>query len=207
MKNNFTITIGRQIGCGGLIIGKKLAQNLNISFYDSEVIKIVAKESGLSEDCFKKIDEKKELNLVESLIMRFSLNINDLNTDNILNSNNLFIIQSEIIKKISDKESCVFMGRCVDYILRDHKNKISFFLTANLEDRIKTVANENNISEKDAGRLVKKSENKRAAYYNYYTNKKWGYANSYDFCLNTSFFGIDKTVEIIENIIIEKFFD
>ena len=205
MENNIIITIGRQFGTGSLTIAKRIAEELKIKFYDTELLKIAAKESGLSEDCFTKIDEKKELNLIESLFLKFSINVNDLNNDSVLNNDKLFTIKSEIIKKIASEKSCVFVGRCADYILRDYKNKISFFLTSELKDRIKTVSKQQNISEKEAATLIEKSDKKRASYYNYYTNKQWGHANSYDFCLNTSLLGIDKTTDIILNIINSAF--
>ena len=201
MKNNIIITIGRQLGSGGQVIGKKIAEELNINFYDTELLKIAAKESGLSEDFFTKIDEKKELNLIESLFLKFSLNIQDLNNDSVLSNDKLFTIQSEIIQKIADEQSCVFVGRCADYILRDYKNKNSFFITANLEDRIKTISTQRNISEKEAAIVIEKSDKMRAAYYNYYTNKHWGHASSYDFCLNSSILGVSKTIDIILSIL------
>ncbi|MDR2836535.1 MAG: cytidylate kinase-like family protein [Bacteroidales bacterium] len=198
MENNFVITIGRQLGSGGLIIGKRLAEIFNIKFYDSELLKLAAKESGICEECFKDTDEHKKFDFLGRLFtLKTPADTYEWSSNNILSGESLFKVQSDIIKKLADDNSSVFVGRCADYILRDNPNCYSFFLTAELEDRIKRVSKNIKISEKEAMKLISHTDKKRAEYYNYYTNKNWGNSNSYNFCINTSILGIEDTVKCI----------
>jgi cytidylate kinase len=200
MYNNYIITIGRQVGSGGLLVGQKLAERLSFQFYDNELLKIAAKESGLSEKFFEDSDEARKFDFLGRFFsLRSPVESDVWSNKSFLSGESLFKIQSDIIKAIAEKQSAVIVGRCADYILRDHKNCINVFLTANISDRIKRVSEFNKITERDAKILIEKREKKRANYYNYYTAKQWGDSTSYDLCINTSSVGLDAAVEIIIN--------
>lgn len=197
MKTNYAINIGRQFGSGGHEIGKKLANRLQISFYDKELIAIAAQKSGLSEKLFEKADEKTGYSFSAGLIGLRSTFIGDEYIDNFLGNESLFKIQSDAIRDLNQKEPSVFVGRCADYILRDNQLAVNIFITADISNRIKRVATRNDLSVKRAKDLIDKTDKKRASYYNYYSNKKWGDASSYHLCLNSSI-GIENCVDIIE---------
>jgi cytidylate kinase len=125
--------------------------------------------------------------------------------DDILSNEKLFLLQSETIRNLAEKESCVIIGRCSDYILRDNPDCLSFFIHNTFDNRIKQVAQRGNVSETQAKELIVKIDKSRAAYYNYYTDKLWGVASSYNFSIDVSVLGIDGTVEFIRDLIIKKF--
>jgi len=205
MSEKFHINIGRQIGSGGLEIGQKLAKQLGITYYDRELIQIASEESGLGKEFFEKADEKDSHSLFDGMFgMRSSL-IAQIYTGYFLSNENLFQIQSEIIRKIAEKESCIFVGRCADYVLKDFSHNLNVFITADLEDRLKRIANMHQLSREKAEVFIEKMDKKRAGYYNYFSNKTWGDSASYHICLNSSVLGIEETVDIIQNIVKSKF--
>lgn len=205
MSEKFHINIGRQIGSGGLEIGQKLAKQLGITYYDRELIQIASEESGLGKEFFEKADEKDSHSLFGGMFgMRSSL-IDQIYTGYFLSNENIFQIQSEIIRKLAEKESCIFVGRCADYVLKDFSHNLNVFITADLEDRIKRVANMHQLSREKAEVFIEKMEKKRASYYNYFSNKTWGDSASYHVCLNSSVLGIEETVDIIKKVVQEKF--
>jgi len=205
MSEKFHINIGRQIGSGGLEIGQKLAKQLGITYYDRELIQIASEESGLGKEFFEKADEKDSHSLFGGMFgMRSSL-MDQIYTGYFLSNENLFQIQSEIIRKLAEKESCIFVGRCADYVLKDFAQNLNVFITANMEDRIKRVVEMHQVSSKKAEVFIEKMDKKRAGYYNYFSNKTWGDSGSYHLCLNSSFLEIDQTVEIIQKVVQEKF--
>lgn len=201
MKPIYTINIGRQLGSGGREIGEELAKRLNISFYDKELISIASRESGLAKEFFEKADEKTGFpSFTSALFGLRSTFIGDEYIDNYLGNESLFRIQSDVIREISDRESSVFVGRCADYILRDKACVVNVFISADIEDRIARVAQRNDVSEKKAKEMIEKTDKRRASYYNYYTSKKWGRADSYHLCFNSSI-GIENSVEFIEQYV------
>lgn len=205
MKNKFVITIGRQLGSGGREAGIKLAELLNISFYDKELIRIASKESGLNERFFEKADEKKRFSLFWGLFGMHSPQTQELYSGYYLSDETLFKIQSDVIRSLANERSCLFVGRCADYILKDHPRLLSIFLSADLNDRIKRVMGIRNISEKDARDLIEKTDKQRSSYYNYFSDKTWSSADTYHLCINTSVLGIRETVSFIRQFTITKF--
>ncbi|WP_221410503.1 AAA family ATPase [Apibacter sp. HY039] len=197
MNEKYIITIGRQLGSGGREIGKKIAEELSISYYDKELIYLASKESGLSKEFFEKADEKASLSFFDNF---FNLQY----SKNYLCGETLFEIQSDIIKRLSEKRSCVFVGRCSDYILRENKQRIDIFITADKEDRIKRTALRKNIDEKEAELLNNKVDKKRKEFYNFYSNRGWGRAGSYHLCINSSVLGINDTAQYISEFIRRK---
>ncbi len=202
MKNEkFYINIGRQIGSGGLEIGRKLAEQLKIAFYDNELIQFAAQESGLGKEFFEKADEKDSHSIFGGMFgMRASL-IAQIYTGYFLSNENLFQIQSDVIRKLANEKSCLFVGRCADYVLKDYQHCLNIFISAEKEDRVKRIAKIQNLSEEKASAFVEKMDKKRASYYNYFSNKTWGAAESYHLCINSSVLGIDETVDFIQNFV------
>ena len=197
MNETFIINIGRQLGSGGRQIGEKLSTEFGIGFYDKELIKLASKESGLGKDFFEKADEKSSYSFLSGLIgLRTNVN-NEVYINNYLTNETFFKIQSDVIRDLAQKESCVFVGRCADYILRNHPRCINVFITADTEDRIKRVAQTYQLSLDKAQELIAKTDKKRSEYYNFYSNKVWGEAKSYHLCINSSVLGIDETVDFI----------
>lgn len=202
MEKKVIVTIGRQFGSGGRTIGKKLAEQLGIAYYDKELINLASKESGICGEFFEKADEKTSGSLLKALAMGFSMNNAIFQSNDYLSNESLFQIQSDVIRKVASGQSCVLVGRCADYILREDPDCISIFVSASEEDRIRRSAEYNQSDEKDAEEYMRKADKSRASYYNYYTDKIWGAAESYDLCINSSLYGIDKTVEFIRQFIV-----
>ncbi|MDR1737687.1 MAG: cytidylate kinase-like family protein [Candidatus Symbiothrix sp.] len=198
---NSIITIGRQLGSGGKLVGSLLAHDLNIPCYDKELILLAARESGLGKEFFEQADEKK--NFLSSLSAWFSERplFATGNYNNYLCNDTLFKIQSDVIRSLAEQGPCIFVGRCADYILRDHPRLLRIFITANLPDRIERLCKDQSVSEKEAILLIEQADRKRANYYNYYSNKVWGMATSYDLCINTSVFSINECLQFLKQFL------
>jgi len=199
------ITIGRQFGSGGSEIGKKLADNLNIKYYDKELIQLAAKESGICPELFEKADEKTSGGLLQAFAMGFSMNGALYQPNDYFTDTTIFQVQSDVIRKIAAERSCVIVGRCADYILKDDPHCTSVFIHSSEEDRIKRIIGKNPVTEKEALEQMRKTDKTRASYYNYYTDKTWGAAMSYHLCLNSSVIGTDHCVRLIEEFIKNRF--
>lgn len=203
MNNKFIITIGRQFGSGGFEIGKKLAEALNINFYDKELIGLAAKESGFTESIFEKADEAPSNSFLYSIVMgAYPMNSLIFQNNDLLTNDKLFSIQSNVIKKLAKDESCVIVGRCSDYILREEKRIARVFLRADMEFRKKRILEKyNEVNEKTVESFINKTDKRRSNYYGYYTGNVWDNMNNYDIVLNTSKIGIENTVKQIINYI------
>ncbi len=199
------ITLGRQLGSNGKLIGKALAERLGYKFYDKDLIARVAKESGLSENLFDEMNEKPTTSLLYSLVMGVQSSkglyyqYNDM-----LNGDSLFRLQADVIKTIANEGPCIIVGRCADYILRDNPNLIKLFLYANTEERVKTLMARDNMSEKEARGAVSKADKRRSNYYNFYTNNSWGNVNNYHLCLDTGSLTQDECVDILYSYVKER---
>jgi len=204
MNEKFVINIGRQLGSGGRQIGEMLASQFGITFYDKELIQIASKESGLGKEFFEQADEKKSHSLIGGLLgLRTNIN-NEVYGNNYLSNETFFKIQSDVIRQLAEEKSCVFVGRCADYILRDHPLCVNLFITADTDDRIRRVAHDQSLTLEKAQEKIEKMDKKRAEYYNYFSNKVWGAAESYHLCINSSVLGIDETVAFISRFIEQK---
>ena len=202
--SNYIITIGRQYGSGGHEIGEKIAANLGIKFYDNSLIDRVSKESGLCKEIIMEHDEKPTTSFLYNLITDpYSVNFNrgTLSSD-MPYGQKIFLAQFDTVKKIAEEGSCVIVGRCADYILKDKENLLRVFIYADKDFRLSRIASENpGLSEKNLLDLLDKKDRLRASYYNYYSDTKWGHSNSYDLCLKSSKTGIDGAVKVIEEYI------
>ena len=198
MTGNLVITIGRECGSGGRLIGNRLAEKLNIKCYDKELLTLAAKKSGLCEEIFESHDEKPTSSFLYSLVMdSYSMGYSTSSFIDMPLNHKVFLAQFETIKKIAEKESCVIVGRCADYALAENPNCINVFIHADKEFRTKRVAAELQVNESKAKDAIQKKDKQRASYYNYYTSKKWGDSRSYHLTLDSSALGIDKCVEMI----------
>ncbi|MCI8385985.1 MAG: cytidylate kinase-like family protein [Acutalibacter sp.] len=192
------ITISRQFGSGGHEVGERLARELNVPFYDKALIAMAAKQSGLSEEVFANADEKATSSLLYSMVMgsySFGARVPGINEMPI--NDKLFIIQSDIIKKAAAEGPCVVIGRCADYILREHENCLNVFIHANKEDRIRRSIAKKDCEERKASDFVTKKDKQRANYYNFYSNKRWDDLQNYDITIDTSRFSIDQAVGML----------
>ena len=206
MKENFVINIGRQLGSGGREISAELAKRLDISFYDKELLSVAAHESGMSKEFFEKADEKASQSITGGLFgIRFPFSgISTASTMNYLSNDALFQIQSDAIRKLAEEQSCLFIGRCADYILRDNPRCVNIFISASLPFRIERISRLENISANKAEEMIIHVEKRRAEFYNYYSNKHWGAAESYHLCIDSSVLGIAKTTDFIEQFVRTK---
>jgi len=200
----YVITIGRQLGSGGKLIGQQLSQRLNIPCYDKELIQLASRESGLGKEFFENFDEKSSFSFFGKYF-GFRSGYMGYNENNYLCNETLFKIQSDVIRDLAEKETCIFIGRCADYILRDIPNCLKIFISANMEDRIRRIVQNDKLTEKEAQIHIEQNDKKRPAYYNYYSNKEWGVAASYDLCFNSSFLSIEEIVGLIEEQVKRKF--
>jgi cytidylate kinase len=200
-KQRTIITIGRQFGSGGRAIGQRLAKDLNIAYYDKELLAEAAKGSGLSGEIFEKADEKASNKLAYVSAGIANMGLYTPYAD-ILSNERLFLFQSNAIESIVAKnDSCILVGRCADYVLRDHPDLLSIFIHNKPENRIKNIVATQQVGEETARELMKKADKSRASYYKYYTNKEWGMSSSYHFSIDVSLLGMNDTVEMIKNII------
>ena len=199
MDKHIVITIGRQFGSGGREIGKRLANSLGISFYDKELLAIAARESGLSKDIFEMHDEKTTNSFLYSLVMdTYAMGYSTPTYVDMPINQKVFLAQFDTIRKIASEESCVIVGRCADYALEGYTDYTSIFVHGDMGDKIKRVMNTYSLNESGAKDLISKTDKKRASYYNYYTNKKWGNSINYDLTFNSSSISLDAGVELIE---------
>jgi cytidylate kinase len=196
---NYVINIGRQLGSGGRVIGQLLAKELGIGYYDKELIQLASKESGLGKEFFERADEKARFNFLGSFWAGFSNFVNDgFYSDNLLENDSLFQIQSDVIREQAAKRSCIFIGRCADYVLREHPRSLNIFLCAHEADRISRIVAAEKVTAAKAKELLEHVDRKRAGYYSYYSGKAWGAAASYHLCLNTSAIGLEETAKFIK---------
>lgn len=191
------ITIGRQYGSGGHEIGRKVAEKLGIPFYDKELLTRAAKESGFSEEMIRNHDERPTSSFLYNIAMdNFGLAISNANADLSIGQK-VFLAQFDAVKAIAKEGACVIVGRCADYALRDFDNCLNVFVFGKEEKKALRVSSIYNISIEEAKKVCVKQDKKRQSYYNYYSDKKWGRADSYDLCIDSGKLGIDGTVDLI----------
>jgi cytidylate kinase len=198
---NTIITIGREYGSGGKEIGHRLADYYDIPFYDKQLLKIAAKESGICEEMFESYDEKPTSSFLYSLVMDpYSLGFGNAGYEMPINEK-VFLAAFDTIKKLADEGPCVIVGRCADYALRDYPNRLNVFIKAPLEFKKTRIRDEYHIPEERIRGHAAHMDKQRASYYNYYTSRKWGEAASYDLCIDSGMFGIEGTVELIKHAV------
>lgn len=202
MDKHFVITIGRQFGSGGKEIGMKLSEALGVKCYDKELLEMAAKNSGMCKEMFEMHDEKPTNSFLYSMVMDTYAGIYNPQTMIEMPINQkVFLAQFDTIRNIADKESCVIVGRCADYALEDMNNVTSIFIHADIEARIQRIMERYDLKENKAKDMIIKTDKRRASYYNYYSNKEWGKASTYDLTIDSSKLGIEKSVQLIKSYI------
>lgn len=192
---NFVITIARGYGSGGKTVAKALAKQLDITYYDRDLIRIVSEDSGINEALFNLADENHR-----NIPFRkyTSKEIASPDSSEFLSRENLFNLQAKIIKGLHEKgEPCIIVGRCAHHVLKDEANVVKVFIYADLPQCIERVKEHDGVDDQEARRLIEKTDKARAQYHKYYTNMEWNDARNYDLCLNTSLMSIQQCVRII----------
>ena len=195
MAQQLYVTIGRQFGSGGREIGKKVAQALGIPYYDKELLKVAAEKSGLSHEFLSNYDEKPTNSFLYSLVMgqqRLAPGMPGHTVEQLAAN-----AQRDAILSVADKGSCVIVGRCADYILRDQPGLVRVFICADDDSRVARICQRDGLDEKEAREKMRKMDKARAAYYAFHADREWSAADSYDLCINSSRRGIDAAVELI----------
>ena len=198
MDKKCVITIARQYGSGGRTIGKMLAQELGIHYYDRELLKLASDESGINEALFAQADEK----LKNTSLFRIAKNVygGELippDSDDFTSTDNLFNYQAKIIRELAQEESCVIIGRCADYVLKEYDNVLSVFIHAPKDFCIEKAGEVLNLTGRELERYIAKTDKYRAEYYKYHTGREWTDAGNYDLCLNSSKLGYERCVQEI----------
>ena len=198
MSNNIVITMARQYGSGGKTIGAMLAKELGINCYSREILRMASEESGINERLFGMSDEKmKGAGWFKILSRPYDGELLSPEEKGFVSEENIFNYQAKIIKDLAEKESCVIIGRCADYALSEYKDCFSVFVHADTDWRINRLSQKHNKTAKEAKDMINKTDKSRSSYYNYYTNKKWGAASSYNLCVDSSKLGIDGAAKAI----------
>lgn len=202
---NFIISIGRQLGSGGKEIAEKLGERLNIKVYDKALLEVAAKESGLDATVFETADEQENGGFFSGLFSIHGSMGDYMPMGSYMGNDKLFEIQSEAIRNIAERENCIIVGRCAEYVLRDYPNMISIFITADNEERINRIMKVEGLEHDKAVEFIEKGDKKRRSYHDYYATTHWGEARSYDICINSSKMGIEGTVELLYSFINDHF--
>jgi cytidylate kinase len=204
--DKYVITIARGYGSGGRTIGKLLSESLGIPYYDRDLLRLASDDSGINEKLFAQADEK----IKKSLLFKIASNVykGELiapDSDDFVSNDNLFNYQAKIIKELAQTESCIIIGRCADYVLREFDNVAKVFVHAPLKDCIQTLKEMTGKPEKEIEKQIAAIDKHRAGYYKYYTGRNWEDAKNYDLCLNSSQLGFEKCVEIVKSYLDIRF--
>ena len=200
------VTIARQYGSGGKTIGTMLAEDLGIKAYSREILRLASEESGINEALFNKADERlKSTSLFGIMKREYKGELIPPESDDFTSNSTLFKYQAKVIKALAEEESCVIIGRCADFILKDRPNVVSVFVHASPEYCLEQAIAKGANGGKDVERFIQKTDKYRAEYYRYYTGQDWNDARNYDLCLNSEKLGFEKCVEAIKSYIQVRF--
>ena len=195
------VTISRQCGSGGRYIGEQLAKELEIPCYDEKLMDMVAKESGFATDFIEEKGERITGSLLFNIASSMTYAGNIFSGNGMSLQDEIYFIQNRIIKELAEKEPCVIVGRCADYVLREREDCLNVFIHADAKSKIERAINSYKMPEKDAASILKKKDKARYNHYKYYTDQEWGMASNYDLCLNSGLLGIDGCVRVIRDVL------
>ncbi len=196
--NKPVITIARQYGSGGKTVGEMLANRLGIHFYDKELSKVASDESGVNEALFINMDERITTGQMFSFSKKaYTGQVANPGSDDFISEDNLFNLQAKAIQTIAERESCVIMGRCADYVLADYDNVLSVFIHAPHDFCMEQAAKKHSMTTKELEKYIQKVDRQRSGYYKYHTGNEWTDARNYDLCLDSSKLGFERCVEEI----------
>lgn len=202
--DRFVIVVGRQYGSGGRSIGRMLARELGVGYYDKTLLKEAAESFGYSPDIFERGDEKRPSFLRSLLSLNYGAT-SDTTPASVMSDERLYQFQSDVIKNICERESCVIVGRTADYVMRHHPRLVSIFLHAPIEARVKRIMERGDVaSEKEAREKAQKIDRNRESYYNYYTNRPWGVASNYHLSIDSSRVSEEAILAIVKDILERK---
>ena len=196
----YVITIARQYGSGGRTIGEMLADKLDIHFYDKELMKLASEDSGINERLFNTADEKVKQSVFSKMFKTEKVYKGDVispKSDEFVSDDNLFNYQAKVVRELAEKENCVIVGRCADYVLKDCDHVLSVFIHGPKDFCMQEAAKKINLTGKELERFIAKTDKERADYYKYYTGREWTDARNYDLCLDSSKLGFERCVEEI----------
>lgn len=196
----YVITIARQYGSGGRTIGEMLADKLGIHFYDKELMKLASEDSGINERLFNTADEKVKQSVFSKMFKTEKAYKGDVispESDEFISDDNLFNYQAKVVKELAERENCVIVGRCADYVLKDYDHVLSVFIHGPKDFCMQEAAKKINLTGKELERFIAKTDKERADYYKYYTGREWTDARNYDLCLDSSKLGFERCVEEI----------
>lgn len=203
---NYVITIARGYGSGGRMLGQALAKDLNISFYDRNLLKLASDDSGINEALFAQADETAKSSLLYSVAKKvYKGQIIPPDRDDFVSNENLFNYQAKIIKELAEKESCIIVGRCADFILKDYANVLRIFVHAPMPQCIETIEAMNVCPKKQVKSYIQTIDKRRSAYYHYFTGHDWKDADNYDLCLNTAHLNQVQCLELVKAYLKIKF--
>lgn len=195
---NTIITIGRQFGSAGREIGEKVAAHFGIKCYDKELLSRAAKESGFCEEMIENHDERPTNSFLYNLVMdTYSFGYNSSSFVDMPISHKVFLAQFDTIKQIANEGPCIIVGRCADYALQDYKNCVHLFIHGDADVKVQRIMEKYSLSRDKAKDMINKKDKQRQSYYNYYSSKKWGRADTYDLTINSSKLGVEGTVNLI----------
>lgn len=200
MENKIIITIARGYGSGGKTIGRQVSEKLNIGYYNRDILQKAADDSGINEALFAKADEKTNRGMLHRIFGRKPCANGEVippTSSNFVSEQNLFNYQSKIIKELAEKESCVIVGRCADYVLRDMPGVVRVYIYASPDSCVKKVMQTDGIDEDEAKRRIKSIDKQRSEYYSLYTGHDWQCAENYDLCINTDNISFEKATQLI----------
>ena len=203
---NVVITIARQYGSGGKTIGEMLAEELGISCYNREILKMASEDSGISENLFGQVDEKLNVGILQKLTKKiYSGDLVEPESDGFVSKDNLFNYQAKIIKQLARQESCVIVGRCADFVLRNFDNVARVFIHADEEFCMKNAMERNSMAAREMEKHIAKVDKYRGDFYRYYTGNEWSDARNYDLCIDSGKLGFEKTVAEIKSYLQIRF--
>ncbi len=203
---HYVITIARGYGSGGRTMGRMLAEELGIHFYDRELLRLASDESGINEELFGRMDEQVKKSLLFRIARKeYKGQLIPPDREDFVSNDNLFNYQAKVIRQLAEQESCVIVGRCADYILRDMDNVVKIFVHASLEDCVKRLEDMSSLPIKELEKKILATDKRRAEYYKYYTGRNWEDAKNYDLCFNSQQLGFDKCVQIVKSYLDIRF--
>ncbi len=197
MGDNYVITIARGYGSGGRTVGKMLAKELDIPFYDRELFYLASEDSGINLSLFGESDEKIKKGIFSPSTHKYTGGLIPPESSDFVSNENLFNYQAKIIRELAESRSCVIVGRCADYVLRDFENLVDVLVWAPPETCVQNIVEIEGLSEKDAERKIKKIDKHRSDYYRYYTGHDWNDVRNYSLCINSGRIGFQKTAQAI----------
>ncbi len=197
MAENFVITIARGYGSGGRTVGKMLAKTLDIPFYDRELFYLASEDSGINLSLFGSSDEKIKKGLFTPATHKYTGNLIPPESSDFVSNENLFNYQAKIIRELAATRSCVIVGRCADYVLRDFPGLVDVLVWAPHDICVQNIVEIEGLSEKDADRKIRKIDKHRSEYYRYYTGHDWNDIRNYSACINSGRLGFEKTAQAI----------